>query len=464
MRKLSNTATLILSVFFLASSLPTYAADQAVPPGECNSRQTARDTIRDQLLQFRSSDLGQSLEARAAAGEITLVFGDPVSVNAALDHADFGKSRDLAFARSFLDTQSKFILLQNRRIQTETLSESFDQVPSQEEMSFKDGETDGKLWRLGEKLFRLTEAKLDAALESEGVPRDELAGANPKKKVDLYREKLTRKTAQRAAERVAGLLPIMNFEASDCEGRAAVATVAVFSQKTLDFTRAFVNGKAFIPNADAKAEKSVNQQILEEMSGDEIVDLWGLRKVHDQAGYPALVSYGQWSYLKRDGASRANERREVSALQHAENNALQQIALFLNGTASVVISTEVDEFVNAFVELEKTRDGVIESTQEIEEIVERRLTNMSARANVTLHGVSSPLTWVKPYPNDASNVQLVGAVVYWTPLTEDAVNRAVGRSSQRAAGSGEGQAAPDSPKNMESGKRESKVKNSARDF
>ena len=145
----------------------------------------------------------------------------------------------------------------------------------------------------------------------------------------------------------------------------------------------------------------------------------------------------------------------------AENNAVQQLALFLNGTASIRNETEIQDFVNEFVELEKTKDGIFETTEVIDEIVERTFSRTAARAKVSLKGLSSSIQWVKPYPNDASAVQLTGAVVYWTPTLEDSINQAVG-SNQRRAGGKTNEAAADKVKEAET--RKSKVKNDARDF
>ncbi len=465
MKKFTLTAlSLALSLSVSLAANPSYAMQDEASAGECVSTVSARNSIRNQLMEFRASDFGQSLQARDAAGELTLIVGDAVSVNASVTQADFGKSREMAFARSFLNTQSKFILKNSRELQTEIVNDRFDQAPSQAQMSFSDGETDGEFWQLGTKLFLLTEAKLNAALAEEGVPAEDYERLNPRKKVDLYRESLTRKTAQQAFGRIAGLVPIMNFEASDCQGRAAVATVAVWSQKTEDFTRAFVNGKAFMPDASLSSEKPISQQIVDEINSDEVVDLWGLRMVRDEEGYQSLVSYGQWSFMEHSGSVRSNERREDTALMQAENNAVEQLALFLNGTASTKTETEIEEFVNEFVELEKTSNGVIETTEVIDEIIERTLSRSAARATVTVKGLSSPIRWVKPYPNDASAVQLTGAVVYWTPNLEDSVNKAQGSSQRRAGGKPSEQAKAKAKAVNEANTRKSKVKNNARDF
>ena len=456
---------LILAVGLGAGGVtfPAFAQENS-EKSVCSSSESARDILRQQIMEFRSSDFGVTLQKRADAGEITFIISDTVSVNAPVTQADFGKSRELAFSRAFLNTQSKFILLRSRQIQTEIVNERFDQAPSQAQLSFDEGESDGEFWQLGNKLYRLAEAKLNAALTEEGVPADELERLNPKKKVDLYREKLSRKTVQSALGRVAGLLPIMNFEASDCNGRVAVATAAVFSQSTVDFTQSFINGKAFMPDPALKADAPISQQIMDEINSDEVIDIWGLRKVYDEEGYPALVSYGQWSYLSHSGSVRSNERREDTALIQAENNAIQQLALFLNGTASTKTETEIEEFVNEFIQLEQTKNGVIENTEVIDEIVERTMTKSAARANVTLKGISSPMQWVKPYPNDASAVKLTGAVVYWTPNLEDSVNKATGSNQRRAGGKAADNTKAGAQDVKEAGSRKSKVKNNAREF
>lgn len=459
-----QTLLLLTSFIFTANAVPTFALESANNKATCAVSESARDMLRQQLMDFRLSEFGIELQKRADAGDIILISSDVVSINAPITQADFGKSRDLAFSRAFLNTQSKFILLTAGQAQAEIVNERFDQEPSREQLSFSEGQSDGEFWQLAGKLYRLAEAKLNSALAEEGVPADELERLNPKKKVDRYKEELSRKTVRSAVGRVAGLLPIMNFETSDCNGRAAVATVAVFSQKTLDFAQAFINGKTFMPEPDSKADASIQQKILDEIKSDEIINIWGLRKGHDEEGYPALISYGQWSYLSHSGSARSNERREDTALIQAENNAIQQLALYLNGTATSKVETEIEEFVNDFIQLEQTQNGVIENTEVLDEIVERTMTRTAARATVTLKGISSPVQWIKPYPNDASAVLLTGAVVYWTPTLEDSVNKAMNSNQRRAGGESPEDSMGKEKEIKEADSRKSKVKNNARDF
>jgi hypothetical protein len=432
----------------------------AQTPGKCTDKRSAGQLVRDALSNWESTDLAQTLQERSDAGNLTLLIGDVIPVKDSTNSASFGKSRDMAFAASFLNVQAKFVELRSQSIAASSLSETMNKTPSQADLKLDDPAAKDRVIRIGSKVYQLTEAMLDNALRKEGVPEGEIVRIEPSKRIETLRNTLTRKTRVQAFGEVAGVLPIQNFEAADCEGRAAVVTVAVHSLKNLEFARAIVRKQPITAQADDAAPKALAGTVRDEINNKEILRILNLRKVYDQKGYPSLLSYGQWSYVNLGGTPRERELREDFARTQAEANAKANVAFYLNGTASSLVETDVTEFEKNSVLVTKDTN----TTEAISEGLEKQFKRFEAKGQVTLSGLRRIQTWSTEYPDPSGGkgVMIVGAVVAWSPLFADAVNRASG-SSVRQAVTGETQvSAPSGPASTQvSG---SKVKNRASDF
>jgi len=207
----------------------------------CSDGRSATEIVAQGISDWKQSEFGKAMQQRDAAGELVLLVSKSTMIGVPTTSAAFGKSRDLAYAKTFLDTQAKFIQRRSQSIQSETSSQYFDSVPSQEDLTLKEDETSGRVMRIGEKIFALTEAKLDRALREEGVSDDEIAGIEPSKKIDTFKDAIVRKSVSKAFGEVSGIVPVKNLEATDCNNIGAVATVSVFSGKTLDFVKDVVS-------------------------------------------------------------------------------------------------------------------------------------------------------------------------------------------------------------------------------
>lgn len=448
-------------VIFSALCILSFAGTvHAQTAQKCTDKRTAGQLVRDALSNWESSDLAQTLQERSDAGNLTLLIGDVIPVKDSTGAASFGKSRDMAYAASFLNVQAKFVELRSQKIATSTLSESMNNTPSQSDLKLDDPSAKDRVIRIGDKIYQLTEAMLDNALRKEGVPEGEIAKIEPSKRIETLRNSLTRKSRVQAFGEVAGVLPIQNFEAADCEGRAAVVTVAVHSLKNLQFARDVVKKQPIMAQADDAAPKSLAATVRDEIKNNEILRILNLRKVYDQKGYPSLVSYGQWSYVNVGGSPRDRELREDFARTQAEANAKANIAFYLNGTASSVVETDVKELEQNSILVTKDTN----TTESISEGLEKQFKRFEAKGQVTISGLRRIQTWATEYPDPSGGkgVVIVGAVVAWSPLFADAVNRASG-SSLRQAATGENQPnAPTGPASTQV--TGSKVKNRASDF
>ena len=395
------------------------------------------------------------MQQRDAAGELVLLVSKSTMIGVPTTSAAFGKSRDLAYAKTFLDTQAKFIQRRSQSIQSETSSQYFDSVPSQEDLTLKEDETSGRVMRIGEKIFALTEAKLDRALREEGVSDDEIAGIEPSKKIDTFKDAIVRKSVSKAFGEVSGIVPVKNLEATDCNNIGAVATVSVFSGKTLDFVKDVVSRRPIRADPE-RASRGLYADVGDEVGSGDIVYNVGLRKAYDDKGYPSFVSYGQWSFNGGGLTPRQREQKKRAALNHAEQNARGGIAQFLNSSGQASVQTMTEERTREFVEVFGDR----QEQNSMSELVERTLEDYSTKASVTIQGLQTLTTWSMPYPG-LPDVTLVGAVVSWSPQSADAINRATGKRAGLAASDAAAQ--PEST-SLPVQLRGSKDKNHAADF
>jgi|GEM_PF-2353840 hypothetical protein len=437
-----------------SASLAQTAGDAA---RECTDKRSASEIIERQIRDWRNSDLGKALTQRDADKQLVLLVSGAEPVADSTTSANYGKSRELAFAKAFLSTQAMFVKARKETIEAETASEFFNAAPSAEEFKLEEAEAQGRLMRLGEKLFTLTEATLDNALREAGVSEADIKKVEPSKKVQLFKDRIARRAVTRAVGAVAGVLPVQNFEATDCNNMAAVAMISVFSEKNLEFARDVRNGKPIKPDDSRKSDVTLSAMVDAEINNNEILDIYGLRRVHDQGGYPSLVSYGQWSFVNDGTTPRSREMKRKAALLQAESNAKAQIATYLGGTAQTALETLTEQVAEEFVKV--TREG--QDSVSTADILERQLQTMGARAKVDLTGMRELATWTLDHPT-IPGITMVGTVIGWSPQFADAINQATGSQRRQAVGS-ESQATATAPQGQVE-VRSSKVKNNAADF
>lgn len=444
------------AIALLAAST-AFAQETGSSAMECTDKRAASDILDGKIRDWRSSDLGKALVERDANKQLVLLTSGPESIASGPNSAQFGKSRELAFAKAFLKTQAEFVKLRKESIETRTATEFFNAAPSEAEFKLDEGEAQGRLMRLGEKVFTLTEATLDNAMREAGVSDEDIKKVEPSKKVQTFKDRIARTAVTKAVAEVAGVLPVQNFEATDCSNTAAVAVISVFSEKNLDFARDVKKGKPIVADKDRVSDQTLRAMVDAEVASNQVIDIYGLRKVHDQAGYPSLVSYGQWSFVSDGTTPRSREMKRKAALIQAESNAKAQIATYLGGSAQATTETMTEEVAEEFVTV--TREG--QEASSTAEVLEKQLQTMASSAKVQLTGMRTLTSWTMEYPG-VPGVTMVGSVVAWSPQFADAINQATGSKKRQAASDPIKSDASDSPGQVQV--RSSKVKNNASDF
>lgn len=448
--------TLVGGITLLAAGA-AFAQDAQKAVLECTDKRSATEMLEGQIIAWRQSGLGAALEERNASRDLVLLVGQPETVMSGTNTAQFGKSRELAFAKSFLATQAMFVKARSETIEAQTASEFFQAAPSAADLKLDEANSQNPIMRIGEKVFALTEASLDNALRDAGVSDEDIQKIEPSKKVQTFKDRLVRTSVQKAVGEVAGVLPVQNFEATDCENMAAVAVISVFSEKNLDFARDVANKRPIMADKDRVSDKTLVATVDAEVVSKEIIDIYGLRKVHDQSGYPSLVSYGQWSFISDGATPRSREMKRKAALIQAESNAKAQIATFLKGSAQSVVETMTEQTTEEFIKV--TQAG--QEAGSTAEVLEKQLQFMASKAKVSVTGLRTLATWTMEHPG-APGVTMVGSVVAWSPQFADAINQATGSNKRQAASDPVKGNTSDTPGQVQA--RSSKAKNNAADF
>lgn len=462
---------IITTMFSVGSSL-VKAEVGIAPETGCASdlkQPSAVQILEKRIRVFNQTDFGSGLQARAENGSLVLLRSGVVTVDQSVSSPHFGKSRDFAYAKALSNLQAKFILKKDSELQVQITTEEYSAEPSGDDLKFEDEDNSENAYvRIGDKVFKLAEAKLDNALRQEGVSEEEVQSAPREKKIDLFRESIKRKSSRKAFGKASGLIPVKTIEAVDCDGRAGVSVIAVYSEKNEEFVNAVLNGDSMKPDKNRAAKQTLQIQVDSEIDNGSIVSEWGIRKLYDTAGYPILVSYGQWGYVPRQGMVKANERRRRGALNQADAGAVEQLTLFLNSQATFLDETSREQFVNSYIKVTETDNGVVKTEGEVTEYLEKSSETFSANGNVKLTGLSDPIHWDLPYPHQRAQSNIVGSVLYWSPRNEDAINTAAGKMAQRENSAKpviDSEGSVDDTQAIEASKvSESKVKNNVDDF
>ena len=419
---------LIFCIALIGGGVAFSAGAQAPAAKTCTETRSAAELLDSTIRKWKNSELGLALQARNDKGDLLLLISPVTTVQVSTNAANYGKSRDVAYAKSFLMTQASFVQAKSEELQASTISEVMKATPSQTELKLDDPGAKDRVIRIGDKLYQLTEAMIDNALRKEGVSDDEIAKVQPSKRVDTLKARMTRTTTAKAFGQVSGVLPLQNYEAVDCSNRSAVATISVFSNKNLEFAKDVAMKRPVVADKDNAAAKPLGAMVDAEIDSKDILQNLLIRKVYDQDGYPSLISYGQWSYVNTGGSVRDRELKREAALTQSEATAKAQIAMFLTGNAQTLVQTMNSEAEEEFVTVTKETN----TTESMSELIEKQYKRFAAQAQVKVTGLRVLGTWSQEYPG-LPGVMIVGSVVGWSPQFADAVNKAVGSSVRQSA-------------------------------
>ena len=418
-----RAAALLPSVVLLLAVAPAALAQDAGGSGvpACEVDKTAMRVVDEMMQDWKAADpTVRSLRQR----NISVIEG-LAEIGVHVDHGDWGKARSLAYTRAYLDAMGAFVRLTNEEITTETVR---DLLQDETSIAFEaDEDAATYLERIEEKEALLAEMKLDQELREAGMSDEELARLSVREKIPRYRDALAREVTSRAFGRASGLVPIKTFEAVDCDGNSSVGVIAVFSTRMRELAQRIQDGDAIRPDPD-RGGVSLRDRIGE-LSDEDLVEQFGVRRWWDEDGYPVIVAFGQWGWSSKALTAAQRDRRYRFARNQAALQARSYLAEFVTVNAQFTSSSFVGAAIEEAVEVDADRfHEYVAGTNIADRLVEEART----RSTVQLTGLDILRTWSARHPV-AEHQELTGAVAYWSPAREDAVRASLGLEARHPA-------------------------------
>jgi hypothetical protein len=399
-------------------------ADASAPTAAASSATALATARRDEYLQKRGLHIGTGNPGNAYIGWAS----DPVM--AKTNDPSWPKSRVFAYESALRKAQADFIRFVQQRDEVESSREMLKDDSQINSLFAQDRQDDKSRWKvLEEKLLALGEAELDAKLREKGIDPDTVKGRPKSEKVDKLRRTLKDKTTFRAFGSLAGLRTLQTCVGFNEKGTYVVGVLVVYTPKFAALAEALRSGHATHIGM-REPQPPITSQIPREQGA--LLDDFGVRVLIDENGDECLVSFGQWSVSSKDADDSVAELTSDAAEETARGIADQAIDEFANASAGwsneQVRSEEFAKYLREFPQ------GPSEEVKGVE-FIDRALTTMHVRANLTISGRTDVMTWRAVDPQYGREV--VGVVRMWSPYSQQSAKDVRARP---AAGSGEPEA------------------------
>ena len=376
-------------------------------------------------------DVSQQLEDYMN-GPVAAKFNSPgthleqgiATVDVSTSHRDWAKHRVLAYKSAWANVQENFIRYQMNETSTEMVrklyADASGNVPDYEPGSYTGNNA---IDEFIDKSGAYTSGKLDAALAELGVNPDEYSRGTNEQRTKLLESAIRQETITRSVGKLTGLWPLMSFTGT-VDDRHAVGVVGIYRPVFEEVAAEIATGR--IPQATNKRGRPISERVSSNKA--ELSNSFGVRLVRDENGYPALISFGQWSVTSTNTNPSIRAKFRDVAIKQARSQADAELALFLNGSANFTDRSVVGSVVEEYVDVNRDGYNAAGSSTTIEDMIDQVL---KARGRAKLSGLRDLRTWVYKHPSTGH--QMVGVVRVWTPV--DAMAAGAIRSGPKAEAS-----------------------------
>lgn len=326
----------------------------------------------------------------------------------------WAKWRVIAYNKAYLKIKQQF------------LEETFGKVAGEILLEYLKDESDGRLdfplpedpraytktEEIWDKLIALTGGKLNKALEDLGIDPERFKAAPPEQRKKLFKDNFMEKSITRAAGSLGGLIPIKTFEGFDSKGNYTIGVISMYYDKLKQLAYDIVKKRT--PMLSKKTGNPIRSYVPK--TDKNLSQAFGVRLVFNETGSPLLISYGQWSYVYKGKDQRKLDRSYDYALKKAKAESKNQIAKFLNSTASYE-EINYKAAQNETIAI-KDRDSNIR-TEDITNLADKLESTMKQRYSADLRGMKTYKKWSYKYPNGH---EIVGVVTIWTQKDAERVD------------------------------------------
>jgi len=404
---------------------------------------TGDKACRDYL---ESEDLSVGMNFAGTRDEIVVQIGaKPTKAN--LNSPHFIDSRYMAFREAMLDAKKKMAKFLEQKIESSAMSHLTPKRKGMEDrasleqkaaglkaQAAKKGETaaaDYGVSNTVKKSMRWLNAKLDSALEAEGVdPRAEEKARQATNKAEQQRLLAEARKAEAKAKqiiqsakfkerikavaklRMKGIYTISTNETVTPK-RATVCVVAAYSPKSEMLADAMASRDfSQVPQVDPDIrirnqllDRTEKARLIEEGRPEEeaayrakiaLASAWGIDIMFDQNGHVNLVAYGQAGV-----GNKPNRIKRDKARARAQLTAENLIRLFITSTF------QMEQVTRAAENLDELADGTTKVKFD-KDTEEKLMVNAAAMA---INGISPVHSWTFIHP--ATSQEIHGSVVKW---------------------------------------------------
>ena len=319
-------------------------------------------------------------------------------------NSQWAKSRSFAFEKAFLKIQKDFVIDMFGNQTVKKVQEIFEDESDDAEEFPELDKSKSKLKSICDKLFALTGAKLDKALEKAGVDPEEYKALPPAQRKTTFMNKMTKTILTKAIGNMTGLIPIQTFEAKNKAGEHVIGVIGLYSPKLKQLAYDIAHDKE--PLLKKKTGTPLKNIIPKDSKT--LAKQFGIRCVFNENGEPCIISFGQWSHNYTGKDTRRLERKRESASENAFDEANAAITEFLSGRIQFEREREKGELIeDAMV---KTPEGFIKRDN-IEKIIDKMSSKLKLQAKADLKGITTIRKWKYKHPYGQ---EISGVVRVWT--------------------------------------------------
>ena len=372
----------------------------------------ASERTRDAIDQY-AQNKGIEFGIENAKGQIFYSATETVAVDET--NPQWAKWRVVAYKKAYMKIKQAFLESTYGKIVGSTLQEYFND-DSDNRLDFPlpgDPRALAKTGEIWDKLLALTGAKLDRALEDLGIDPTQYKAAPPEQRKTLFKNNLTEKSVTKAAGKLGGLIPIKTFEGFDSKGNYTVGVIAMYYGKLKQLAYDIVKKRE--PMLTKKSGSPIGTYLPK--TKKELSQAFGVRLVFDETGAPAIISYGQWSYLYKGKNQKKLDRAYEFAEEKAQTESQKQIAQFLNSSAfyKKMEETTALEEEEAIMD----RDGNVR-VEDAAVMIDKLQSSMNVRFSADLRGMKRHKRWSYKHPNGH---EIIGIVTVWTQKNAEGVDK-----------------------------------------
>jgi|GEM_PF-188314 hypothetical protein len=418
--KLSVVAVAI-SVILLMSSTNSYAQNSDSEEVSVNDL----SGIQEQSIVFESSSEMTRDAINAFAKNLKIEFGEEDSKGRTFYHASksvpvditnpqWAKYRVIAYKKAFNKIKQDFLEASYGEIAGDTLTEYFSD-DSDNRMDFpkeSDPRAKSKISEIFDKVVALSGAKLDAALKDLDIDPSAYDALPVEARKKLFKDSFTEKSVKKSAGSLAGLMVIKTFEGKDSKGGYTIGVVAMYKKSLKQLAMDIAKGREPMLTKKSGQGKMVSSYIPANKKS--LSQSFGVRLVFDENNSPALISYGQWSYMYKGKSQRKIDRGYEHALKKAKTESQKQIAQFMKSTAQFKEMEETSAIEEETAILNPT-DGVVRS-EDMSSMIDKVSSTMKVQFKADLKGIKVKKRESYKHP---SGHEIVMVVSVWSQKNVD---------------------------------------------